>query len=123
MRDIWQGNRTKFVTCTYWSGIKDDKIARYNEIVYEKQPSGYFKAKILSNYTEENQTFENAFMLKKVTVVLEVTDVVKDLERNDIVEMKGELYRVTDIERKPIAKQEQFLKDAVSYTTYISLRR
>ena len=62
-------------------------------------------------------------MYKKVNVVIETKDNVKELERNDLVRMKGELYRVKDISRNPISKQEQYLKDPISYTTIISLTR
>lgn len=123
MIDLWQGRRNKFIQCEYWSQVTNPDIAKFSELSYEKQPNGFFTASLVGNYTEENQTLENAFMYKKVTVVIETTDDVKQLERNDLVRMKGELYRVVDINRKPISKQEQFLNDAVSYTTYISLRR
>ena len=123
MLDLWQGRRNKFIDCVYWSQVIDSKVAKFSELVYEKQPNGFFKASIVGNYTEESQTLENMYMYKKVTVVIETKDDVKQLERNDIVKMKGELYRVVDINRTPITKQEQFLNDPISYTTYISLRR
>lgn len=123
MIDLWQGHRNKFIKCEYWSQIKDKNIGKFSELIYEKQPNGFFKASIVGNYTEESQTLENAFMYKKVTVVIETKDNVKELERNDIVRMKGEIYRVVDLNRTPISKQEQYLNDPISYTTYISLRR
>lgn len=123
MIDLWQSRRTKFIECKYWSQITDKNIAKFSEIAYNREPTGSFKASITGSYTEENQTIENAFMYKKVTVVIETTDNVKDLERNDVIEMKGEYYRVSDIQRKPVSKQEQYLNDPDSYTTFISLRR
>ena len=124
MIDTWQSRRNKFINCVYWSQVANINIAKFSELSYEKQPNGFFKASVVSNYTEENQTLENVFMYEKVTVVIETTDDVKELKRNDLVRMKGEFYRVDDIARKPVSKQEQFLNDEyVSYTTYISLRR
>ena len=102
MIDLWQGHRNKFIKCEYWSQIKDKNIGKFSELIYEKQPNGFFKASIVGNYTEESQTLENAFMYKKVTVVIETKDNVKELERNDIVRMKGEIYRVVDLNRTPI---------------------
>lgn len=123
MIDLWQSRRNKFIDCVYWSQVDDINIAKFSELSYERQPNGFFTASIVSNYTEENQTLENVFMYEKVTVTIETTDDVKELKRNDLVRMKGEFYRVDDIARKPVSKQEQFLKDPISYTTYISLRR
>lgn len=123
MIDTWKSRRTKFIECTYWSQIKNPDIAKHSELSYEIQPDGFFSASILGNYTEENKTIDNAFMYRKITVTIETTDDVKELERNDIVEMKGEIYRVVDINRIPTQKQEQFLNETISYTTQIALCR
>lgn len=123
MIDLKQSRRTKFVQCQYWSQLSDPDIVKFNELAYEKEPNGFFKASIVGSFSEENQTLENAFMYKKTNVVVETTDNVRELERNDLVKMKGKMYRVEDIQRTPVQKQQQFLKDEyVSYTTYISLR-
>ena len=124
MIDLRQSRRNKFIKCEYWSQITDPNVAKFSELSYEKQSKGIFYASLVGNYTEENQTMENAYMFKKVTTVIETTDDVRDLERNDMVKMKGEMYRVTSVDRKPVSRQEQFLNDEyISYTTYISLRR
>jgi hypothetical protein len=124
MIDLRQGRRNKFITCIYWSKITDPNIAKYSELSYENQATGSFKASVVGNYTEENQTLENVYMYKKITVVIETKDNVKELDINDIIKMKGEIYRVVDINRTTVQKQEQFLNDEyMSYITYISLRR
>lgn len=123
MIDLWNSRRNKFLKCEYWSQETNPDIAKFSSLVYKTQPTGWFLASYVGNITEENQVLENAFMFEKVTTVIETTDDVKDLRKNDIVKMKDLYYRVDDVQRKPITKQEQFLKEAQSFTTYISLRR
>lgn len=124
MIDLRQSRRNKFKHCEYWSHIENPDIAKLNELAYEKSPNGFFTASIVGNYTEENQVLEGSLIHEKVTVVIETTDNVRELKRNDIVKMDNKFYRVNDINRTPVAKQERYLNDEyVSYTTYISLRR
>ena len=52
MIDLWQGHRNKFIKCEYWSQVKDKNVGKFSELIYERQPNGFFKASIIGSYQE-----------------------------------------------------------------------
>ena len=79
----------------YADGAKDDKVNRIN---------------VTGNFLADN-----------VTLILSTFDYVEGLTVDDYVEIEGELYLVTSVEIKGIARSEHFNR-RIAAETLISLR-
>ena len=62
-------------------------------------------------------------MTKKEVVVIESHDNLDVLETNDIVIIGEKEYRVDNIQKIPVKKQQMFMAVGFSATYYITLRR
>ena len=117
--DIFTSHRTKFNDCNYYKKINNGMDNNYIE--YEDAPSGNFYAEESRAY-QENTQIVNGVMLRSYTVGIKTEDDIKDLEVNDLVEWDDEKWRVTDIQKAKIVKENQFMKE-VHYEYYVSLKR
>ena len=117
--DIFTSRRTKFNDCRYFKKIDLGMDTNYLE--YEDDPSGIFSAEESRAYQEGVQVV-NGVMLKTYSVGIKTEDDIKDLEINDLVEWDNEKWRVTDIQKAKIVKENQFMKE-VHYEYYVSLKR
>lgn len=120
MIDIYNGHRTEFLVCEFWSVVGDSFIPP-DQICYETKPSGIFYAKEITPYTSENQEIEGSYMLEQKSVTLQTRDNVGVLKRNDIVKFNDELYRVERVQKVPVKKHRQFLTTPSNFY-YVSLR-
>lgn len=122
MIDLWGKNsRDEFIECQYWKVNNEDY--QNDRIVYENEPSGFFRAKEVNSYNEDNQVLGEAFMVSQYNVTLESHDDLSDLNVNDLVVYEGNIYRVDSCQRVPIKKQKMFMANSFSNSYFISLRR
>lgn len=122
MIDINTSRRDMFDLCQYWSQDNNADIVPYDQIVYNRRPTGEFYAKEENSLSVQNQVVAGTFMFEETTVTLKTNDDTKTLKRNDIVRYDNKYYRVETIQQIKIKKQRQFLRSNYSTTTYISLR-
>ena len=122
MIDLRTSRRDYFLYCTYWSQIENEDLVANNEIIHTKIPTGSFYAKEVNSYTIESDVVASVFMAESTTITIETADDVSDLRRNDIVKIDDKVYRVDNIQKTPIKKQRQFLRNSYSMNYVISLR-
>lgn len=122
MIDLWGKNsRDEFIDCQYWK--TNENNYKNDRIVYENEPSGFFRAKEVNSYAEDNQVIGQAFMVTQYSVTLESHDDLSDLSMNDLVVYEGNIYRVDSCQRTPVKKQKMFMGNSYSNTFFITLRR
>ena len=118
---MFTSRRDKHKLCLYW---KQDESEYYdkNEIGHVKQPSGKFYAKETNAQQDGAQTVGGVFMIDSSVVSLKTDDNISNMRKNDIVKYNNEMWRVTNIQKRPIRKNNQFMKDMI-YTYYIDLKK
>ena len=118
---MFTSRRDKFDLCTYW--LKDQENPNRAILEYlEYEPSGHFNAKVYSPEYNEKNVIAGSFMLDKETITIVSTDDLAELKENDIVEFRGDLYRVDYISKAQIRKNNEFLDD-VEYSYSLTLKR
>lgn len=120
--DLFTSRRDMNNYCVYWKQNEDEDVVSINEIVYNKEPYGFFYAAEVSSLTKENQVVGQVVMFSKRDITLRTTDYVKDLDENDIVKYNDEYWRVENVQFKK-KKKQGFFMDVDSGEYYIHLRR
>jgi hypothetical protein len=121
-RDLFTSSRIYFNRCPYWCVDEKWLEIHPNELVIKKHPTGYFNAKEENPMRTGNQIVGGAFMFETNNLTISTEDDVYDLKENDILKFRGEIYRITDIQRQPRLKQTQY-SDRPSCKTIMTLKR
>ena len=117
--DIFVSRRDNFDECKYWCRKPNENP---NELVYEmRKPDGYFDAKMSNPENFGTDVVGGVFMFDTNFVMIETNDDVFKLKANDVVEFRGKIYMITDIQKRPLRKNNQFTNE-LAYKYYISLR-
>ena len=132
--DIFTSRRKHFNECMYWCRTEEE-IERdidltsivyidhdFEELYYERSPSGTFMAAESNDYTSDNNIVASSFMFDEHTIMIETNDDISDISQNDIVAFDGNVWRVTSISKRKKKRQNQYSKFP-AYTTYLSLKR
>lgn len=118
---IFTGRRDTHRKCIYWCQDESEYYDK-NEIGIKKEPTGKFYAKEVQARQDGSQQVGGVFMFDSSTISLKTNDNIENLRKNDVVKYNNEMWRVTDIQKRPIRKNAQFMKNAI-YTYYINLKR
>ena len=117
--DEFTSRRTNFDECEYWVRKDTDDL---NELIYEtRKRTGTFSAKQENNETSTPQVVGGVFMFSSRNVTISTNDDISDINENDIVKFRGEIYIVSQVQRILIKKNNQFYNEK-RYKTYLSLR-
>lgn len=117
--DIFSSRRDYFDECEYWLRKKSDNP---NELVYnDRRPDGYFDAKMSNPENFGTDVVGGVFMFDTNSVMIETNDDVFMLKPNDVIKFRGNIYMITDIQKKPLRKNNQYTNE-LNYKYYISLR-
>lgn len=120
-RDIYGSKRNYFMRCKFYK--VDDDNNDFTELTYDKKPDGLFYAKKVNALTSQDGTLANVFMFDANTTTIKTQDYVKKLEVHDVVVFDdGTKWRVDNIQRSDIDKEEEFSKRGREIT-YIQLRK
>lgn len=121
MRDLFTNRRDYFERCTYWALDEEDYV-KNNEMVYEMTPTGFFNAKQITGEDNSPQVVGGTFMFDSSSITLKTNDYIEDIKQNYLVEYKNEIWRVTNVQKTPIKKENQF-HNQIRYTYYLRLKR
>lgn len=118
--DTYVSRRCCFDNCRYW---KKDLVESNNEFDYEyEEPSGFFACKQITGIQNMPQVIAGMFMFDSQTVTIQSYEDLSDLERDDIIQFRGEIYRLQDIQSTPLRKNNQFY-DETCMVYYMRLKR
>lgn len=121
MRDLFTSRREYFERCVYWA-LDEEEYIKDNEIAYQMLPTGFFNAKQVSGEENTPQVVGGAFMFDSNTITLKTNDYIEDIKKNFLVEYKEEVWRVVNVQKVPIRKENQF-HNKIKYTYYLRLKR
>ena len=120
MVDIYRSRRGKFYKCFYWkrdeSGVMDNET-----LVHKTKPSGLFYAKISSSKFNDTQDVAGVFRFGTEGINIETDDIV-NIDKDDLVQFKGNIWLVGRVNNDPIQKNSEFSSHESSHT-FIELNK
>lgn len=119
--NLFHSRRTSYALCKYWKR-KTNGYGDANELIHNEKPSGYFYAKPISAKNKDLETLQGVMMYDKDSLTLKTTDDIKDLKAQDIIEFRGSLWFVDNVQVEEIVKQTQF-NYSNSFIYYLSIRK
>lgn len=119
--NLFHSRRTSYALCKYWKR-KTNGYGDANELIHNEKPSGYFYAKPMSAKNKDVETLQGVMMYDKDSLTLKTTDNIKDLKAQDIIEFRGSLWFVDNVQVEEIVKQTQF-NYSNSFIYYLSIRK
>ena len=119
--NLFHSRRTSYALCKYWKR-KTNGYGDANELIHNEKPSGYFYAKPMSAKNKDLETLQGVMMYDKDSLILKTTDDIKDLKAQDIIEFRGSLWFVDNVQVEEIVKQTQF-NYSNSFIYYLSIRK
>ena len=119
--NLFHSRRTSYALCKYWKR-KTNGYGDANELIHNEKPSGYFYAKPMSAKNKDLETLQGVMMYDKDSLTLKTTDDIKDLKAQDIIEFRGSLWFVDNVQDEEIVKQTQF-NYSNSFIYYLSIRK
>lgn len=119
--NLFHSRRTSYALCKYWKR-KTNGYGDANELIHNEKPSGYFYAKPMSAKNKDVETLQGVMMYDKDSLTLKTTDDIKDLKAQDIIEFRGSLWFVDNVQVEEIVKQTQF-NYSNSFIYYLSIRK
>ena len=119
--NLFHSRRTSYALCKYWKR-KTNGYGDANELIHNEKPSGYFYAKPMSAKNKDLETLQGVMMYDKDSLTLKTTYDIKDLKAQDIIEFRGSLWFVDNVQAEEIVKQTQF-NYSNSFIYYLSIRK
>lgn len=120
MLDLFTSRRTMHDKCNYWRRESNEDI---NALIHEiNEPSGFFYAKQITSIQDMPQVLAGVFLFDSETVTIQSNDELDKLKRDDIVQFRGEIWRLEQIQATPIRINNQYNYD-VQMTYFLRLKR
>jgi len=108
----------------WWHRNENDEIET-DELIMERVPSGSFWAKEVTPKRTENVQVGGVFVFEKDTITIKSPDNLSQIASEDLVEFRGEKWRVNNVQRSKAKNQYTFFgKDMnCSHYWYLELRK
>lgn len=105
--------------------IKVADTGEDDELIMQRQPSGYFMAKEISAETYDSGIIGGAFRHDRSTVTIRTPENVIGLKNDCLVKYQDDVWRVVSVQRRNIRNgmTEFAIEDEVPHFFYIQLRR
>ena len=113
--------RIQNIRCEYWLVSKEDALVDKSVLINRKTSDGVFYAKLESDISNSSNVVANSFMFDSTSLTISTNDMVS-LKRNAIVVMWGMVWRVDDVQIKPIRTINEFNMNP-DFKTIIAMRR
>lgn len=115
--DLYRSRRNNFFKCNYWKrnviGIQDNE-----ELIHNITPSGIFYAKIVDSKMDTAQDIANVFRSGYEEMSIQTEDIV-DIQHDDIVLFRGQLWFAERVNENVIEKNTQFSTKPSKQTTIL----
>ena len=122
--DIYNSRSTYHEKCRWWHRNESDEIET-DEIITKRIADGTFVAKEVSPVRTQDIQVGGAFMFEKDTITIKSPDNLFGLSSEDLVEFRGELWRVITVQRSKARNQNTFFGNDknCSHYWYLELRK
>ena len=122
--DIYQSRRLYNEICRWWSHDERDQFPS-NEIVFKREPTGYFWAKEENAEQNRGNVVGGVFLLDSSRITIKSPDNLDKIQSEDLVEYRGELWIVVSVQKtKARIQQTMFANDKYcSHFWYVELRK
>ena len=118
---MFTSRRTFFDRCLYWK-VDNEQPNRSKLDYLQDEPSGFFDAKLYSQFYNDKNVIAGVFMFDEENVTIITEADLSAVKQNDVVMFREELYRINNISKQPIRTNNQF-SDNVGYSYILSLKR
>jgi len=119
--DIFHSRRTSFQRCVYYIRDEQRGSGDIEKLVLDKEPSGVFYAKEVSDYQQGSNDVGNA-MFDTNRVTIETADDISLIKKGCIVCFRNNFWFVDNVGLKQHPSLAQF-KNEVDGTRVLSLRK
>ena len=108
----------------WWHRNENDEIDT-DEIIIRRICSGSFWAKEVTPKRTEDTQVGGVFMFERDTITIKTPDNLEGMASKDLVEFRGEIWRVNNVQRSKARNQQTFFgKDKnCSHFWYLELRK
>lgn len=119
-----QSHATYNEKARWWHRNETDEVLP-DEIIMQRVCSGFFWAKEVAPLRTENIQVGGVFYFEKDTITLKSPDNLDGLESEDLVEFRGEKWRVKSVQRSKAKNQQTFFghDTKCSHYWYLELRK
>ena len=122
--DLFNSRATYNEKCRWWHRNENDEIDT-DELVMKSIPSGSFLAKEVSPKRTQDIQVGGVFTFEKDTITIKSPDNLSDITTKDLVEFRGELWRVVTVQRSKARNQNTYFgrESNCSHYWYLELRK
>lgn len=122
--DIYQSRATYHEKCRWWHRNENEDLDT-DEMIMKRVPSGSFHAKEVAPIRTQNFNVGGALRFEKDLITIKSPDNLIDIESEDLVEFRGELWRVMSVQRSKARNQNTFFGSDknCSHYWYLELRK
>ena len=122
--DLYNSRATYNERCRWWSRNNSDDIDT-DELVNKRIPSGSFMAKEVVPRRNQDIQVGGVFNFEKDTITIKSPDDLKNIATKDLVEFRGEIWRIISVQRSKSRNQNTVFgkDDNCSHYWYLELRR
>lgn len=119
LMDMFVSRRTAFNECYYYKKFTNG--VNGNTLMYNDEPAGCFAAEEVNSYSTDSQQV-GSLRTRSEHITLKTLDDISGTEIDDLVLYDDNKWRVTNIQKTKITKENQFMRE-VHWEYYISLKR
>ena len=122
--DLYNSRATYNERCRWWHRNEDENISS-DEITTQRVANGSFCVKEVSPLRRQDIQVGGAFMFEKDTITLKSPDNLFSIASEDLVEFRGEIWRVVSVQRSKARNQNTFFgsEKNCSHYWYLELRK
>ena len=122
--DLYNSRSTYHEKCRWWHRNENEEIDS-DELVMKRIASGSFMAKEVSPKTDQNSQVGGVFLIQRDNITIKSPDNLNGIASEDLVEFRGELWRVISVQRSKARNQNTFFgqEKNCSHYWYLELRK
>lgn len=122
--DLYNSRSTYNEKCRWWHRNESEEIEP-DELVMLRVASGSFMAKEVSPLMDQDSQIGGVFFVQRDNITIKSPDNLFGLDSEDLVEFRGELWRVVSIQRSKARVQNTFFgkEKKCSHYWYLELRK
>lgn len=122
--DFYNSRATYNEKCRFWHRNENDEVDP-DELRIKRVADGSFLAKEVAPLRTQNIQVGGVFMFEKDTITIKSPDNLSGIKSEDLVEFRGEMWRVIDVQMSKSRNQNTFYgKDSkCSHYWYLELRK
>ena len=106
--DFFNSRATYNDRCYWWSRNESDDEIDLDELVMKRVATGSFMAKEVAPLRKQDAQIGGVFEIEKHFITIKSPDNLSSIREKDIVKFRGEMWRVSSVQRSKARNQNTF---------------